>query len=213
MESIASSASISASSSNLSLFFPRRSFSRRPPPSSPSPPPRAIARMITISTPKPRAPASRQFTTLASPSPPSPRVFVIGCGDGVGAERGDGRGWTTGSGWRALRSPPSRISPIAASPPSLVPLHQVPATPHARGVHVQRVRPTHHARHQPPRLHDGTVFVQCCGCNVFHKLVDNLNLFHGMNCYVNPSFLSKGDTPFTFPDSDDNDGDNIFPIL
>nr|CAD1830566.1 unnamed protein product [Ananas comosus var. bracteatus] len=65
----------------------------------------------------------------------------------------------------------------------------------------------------PHAYTDGTVFVQCCGCNVFHKLVDNLNLFHGMNCYVNPSFLSKGDTPFTFPDSDDDDGDNIFPIL
>ncbi|KAI4366283.1 hypothetical protein MLD38_022177 [Melastoma candidum] len=43
----------------------------------------------------------------------------------------------------------------------------------------------------PHAYTDGTVFVQCCGCNVFHKLVDNLNLFHEMKCYVNPSFNYK----------------------
>ncbi|KAE8656083.1 Detected protein of confused Function [Hibiscus syriacus] len=40
----------------------------------------------------------------------------------------------------------------------------------------------------PHAYNDGTVFVQCCGCNVFHELVDNLNMFRGMKCYVNPSF-------------------------
>ncbi|KAG6545540.1 hypothetical protein Mapa_013142 [Marchantia paleacea] len=33
----------------------------------------------------------------------------------------------------------------------------------------------------PHAYSDGTVFVQCKGCDVFHKLVDNLNLFHEMN--------------------------------
>ncbi|GLT91942.1 hypothetical protein SLE2022_098030 [Rubroshorea leprosula] len=45
----------------------------------------------------------------------------------------------------------------------------------------------------PHAYTDGTVFVQCCGCNIFHKLVDNLNLFHEMKCYVNPSFNDRGD--------------------
>ncbi|KAL3690484.1 hypothetical protein R1sor_016793 [Riccia sorocarpa] len=33
----------------------------------------------------------------------------------------------------------------------------------------------------PHAYSDGTVFVQCKGCDVFHKLVDNLKLFHEMN--------------------------------
>lgn len=52
--------------------------------------------------------------------------------------------------------------------------------------------------------------LQCCGCNVFHKLVDNLNLFEGMKCYVNPDFLPKGDGKL---DQLGGDDDNIFPIL
>jgi len=32
----------------------------------------------------------------------------------------------------------------------------------------------------PHAYTDGTVFVQCGGCSVYHKLVDNLNLFHEM---------------------------------
>ncbi|KAK8961277.1 hypothetical protein KSP40_PGU015004 [Platanthera guangdongensis] len=44
------------------------------------------------------------------------------------------------------------------------------------------------------------------------KLVDNLNLFHEMWCYVNPTFWYKGDARFDFLDEDD-DGGNIFPIL
>ncbi|ONK72940.1 uncharacterized protein A4U43_C04F25170 [Asparagus officinalis] len=66
----------------------------------------------------------------------------------------------------------------------------------------------------PHAYTDGTVFVQCCGCNVFHKLVDNLNLFHEMKCYVSPSFPYKGNLRFNFLDGDDDDNDeNIFPIL
>jgi hypothetical protein len=53
---------------------------------------------------------------------------------------------------------------------------------------------------------------QCCGCNIFHKLVDNLNLFHEMKCYVGPDFRYEGDAPFNYLDRGE-DGDNIFPIL
>lgn len=49
---------------------------------------------------------------------------------------------------------------------------------------------------------------------MFHKLVDNLNLFHEMKCYVNPSFNYKeakwdgGFTLFDMDDEDDNDDDD-----
>ncbi|KAH7849545.1 hypothetical protein Vadar_019458 [Vaccinium darrowii] len=71
----------------------------------------------------------------------------------------------------------------------------------------------------PHAYTDGTVFVQCCGCNVFHKLVDNLNLFHDMKCYVNPSFNNpdqKSDVAFKYldiKDMDNDDGNDFFPIL
>lgn len=69
----------------------------------------------------------------------------------------------------------------------------------------------------PHAYTDGTVFVQCCGCNVFHKLVDNLNLFHEIKCYVNPGFLYKGDMSFNFFNEDeDDDADNagnMFPLI
>lgn len=58
------------------------------------------------------------------------------------------------------------------------------------------------------------LFLQCCGCNVFHKLVDNLNLFHEMKCYVNPSFNYKGtleDGRFKFLDTDDDN--DVFPLF
>jgi protein import protein ZIM17 len=56
------------------------------------------------------------------------------------------------------------------------------------------------------------LFHQCCGCNIFHKLVDNLNLFHEMKCYVGPDFRYEGDAPFNYLDGGE-DGDNIFPVL
>lgn len=46
----------------------------------------------------------------------------------------------------------------------------------------------------PHAYKEGTVFVQCKGCDVFHKLVDNLNLFHELKgpvfgpSYKNPNF-------------------------
>ncbi|KAK7390800.1 hypothetical protein VNO78_18883 [Psophocarpus tetragonolobus] len=66
----------------------------------------------------------------------------------------------------------------------------------------------------PHAYTDGTVFVQCCGCNAYHKLVDHLNLFQETNCYLNSSFKYKGegwdDLKFKYMDDDDND--DIFPI-
>lgn len=59
--------------------------------------------------------------------------------------------------------------------------------------------------------------LQCCGCNVFHKLVDNLNLFHEMKCYVNPSFNykePKWDVGFKYldMDGDSDESNDIFPV-
>ncbi|GJZ69220.1 integrase, catalytic region, zinc finger, CCHC-type containing protein [Tanacetum coccineum] len=60
----------------------------------------------------------------------------------------------------------------------------------------------------------------CCGCNVFHKLVENLNLFHEIKCYVNASFKyqdlngNAGSLGFKYLDMDDNDDDDsMFPLL
>ncbi|CAN8287698.1 unnamed protein product [Cochlearia groenlandica] len=60
---------------------------------------------------------------------------------------------------------------------------------------------------------DGTVFVQCCGCNVFHKLVDNLNLFHEVKYYVSSATFNYRDakwdvTGLNLFDDDNNDGDD-----
>ncbi|XP_045818907.1 uncharacterized protein LOC123911520 [Trifolium pratense] len=68
----------------------------------------------------------------------------------------------------------------------------------------------------PHAYTDGTVFVQCCGCNAYHKLVDHLNLFQETNCYLNSSFNYKGpgweDVKFRFMDIDSDDDDDIFPV-
>lgn len=55
------------------------------------------------------------------------------------------------------------------------------------------------------------LLLQCCGCNIFHKLVDNLNLFHEMKCYVGPDFRYEGDAPFNYLDNNEDD-DTIFPL-
>lgn len=51
---------------------------------------------------------------------------------------------------------------------------------------------------------------------MFHKLVDNLNLFHEMKCYVNPSFNYRDPKwdigGFKFFDMDDEDNNNVFPV-
>ncbi|GAU18051.1 hypothetical protein TSUD_51620 [Trifolium subterraneum] len=66
----------------------------------------------------------------------------------------------------------------------------------------------------PHAYTDGTVFVQCCGCNAYHKLVDHLNLFQETNCYLNSSFNYKGPgwEDVKFMDIDSDDDDDIFPV-
>ncbi|MCO5614483.1 hypothetical protein L7F22_068766 [Adiantum nelumboides] len=44
----------------------------------------------------------------------------------------------------------------------------------------------------PHAYTDGTVFVQCAGCNVFHKLVDNLKLFHELKGSLFPNTVMYG---------------------
>ncbi|MCO5595445.1 hypothetical protein L7F22_049487 [Adiantum nelumboides] len=48
----------------------------------------------------------------------------------------------------------------------------------------------------PHAYTDGTVFVQCAGCNIFHKLVDNLKLFHELKGSVFPSSVMYGNHSF-----------------
>ncbi|KAG0472687.1 hypothetical protein HPP92_014544 [Vanilla planifolia] len=109
-----------------------------------------------------------------------------------------GKGWTTGSGMEGPSSPESGSleRPVSTFPWSLFTKSprrrmRVVFTCNICGQRTTRAI-------NPHAYTDGTVFVQCCGCNVFHKLVDNLNLFHDMKCYVNPSFRYKGDARFNF---------------
>ncbi|XP_043708435.1 uncharacterized protein LOC122657709 [Telopea speciosissima] len=129
-----------------------------------------------------------------------------------------GRGWTTGSGMEGPSVPAGVENESGTEKISTFPWSLFTKSPRRR----MRVAFTCNVCGQrttrainPHAYTDGTVFVQCCGCNVFHKLVDNLNLFHEMKCYVGPSFRYKdpqGDVGFKFLDMDDQD-DDIFPLL
>ncbi|XP_040381557.1 uncharacterized protein LOC102700628 [Oryza brachyantha] len=123
-----------------------------------------------------------------------------------------GSGWTTGSG---MEGPPKAAGGADRPEVSTLPWSLFTKSPRRR----MRVAFTCNVCGQrttrainPHAYTDGTVFVQCCGCNIFHKLVDNLNLFHEMKCYVGPDFRYEGDAPFNYLDRGE-DGDNIFPIL
>ncbi|VAI93808.1 unnamed protein product [Triticum turgidum subsp. durum] len=125
-----------------------------------------------------------------------------------------GSGWTTGSG---MEGPPTAGGAANRPEVSTLPWSLFTKSPRRR----MRVAFTCNVCGQrttrainPHAYTDGTVFVQCCGCNIFHKLVDNLNLFHEMKCYVGPDFRYEGDAPFNYLDGgDDDDGGNIFPLL
>ncbi|KAG1361016.1 hypothetical protein COCNU_09G004790 [Cocos nucifera] len=125
-----------------------------------------------------------------------------------------GRGWTTGSGMEGPPVPADSDSTNRTV--STFPWSLFTKSPRRRMLvaftcNVCGQRTTRAIN--PHAYTDGTVFVQCCGCNVFHKLVDNLNLFHEIKCYVNPNFRHKGDTPFNYLGEDDGDDENIFPIF
>ncbi|KAL6873572.1 hypothetical protein ACP4OV_013654 [Aristida adscensionis] len=121
-----------------------------------------------------------------------------------------GSGWTTGSG---MEGPP-KAGGVERREVSTLPWSLFTKSPRRR----MRVAFTCNVCGQrttrainPHAYTDGTVFVQCCGCNIFHKLVDNLNLFHEMKCYVGPDFRYEGDAPFNYLDNNE-DGDNMFPL-
>ncbi|KAA8537468.1 hypothetical protein F0562_027076 [Nyssa sinensis] len=128
------------------------------------------------------------------------------------------RGWTTGSGMEGPSVPAPANSESSTERISTFPWSLFTKSPRRR----MRVAFTCNVCGQrttrainPHAYTDGTVFVQCCGCNVFHKLVDNLNLFHEMKCYVNPSFNYRdpsGDVTFKYLDLDDDNND-VFPLI
>ncbi|GLT34385.1 hypothetical protein SLA2020_089030 [Shorea laevis] len=127
------------------------------------------------------------------------------------------RGWTTGSGMEGPSVPAGVDDGSNTERVSTLPWSLFTKSPRRR----MRVAFTCNVCGQrttrainPHAYTDGTVFVQCCGCNIFHKLVDNLNLFHEMKCYVNPSFNYRGDPNWNlgFKFFDENDDGKEFPI-
>uniref|UniRef100_A0A1J3FYE5 Mitochondrial protein import protein ZIM17 n=1 Tax=Noccaea caerulescens TaxID=107243 RepID=A0A1J3FYE5_NOCCA len=134
------------------------------------------------------------------------------------------RGWTTGSGMEG----PSLPAKADSETVSTFPWSLFTKSPRRR----MRVAFTCNVCGQrttrainPHAYTDGTVFVQCCGCNVFHKLVDNLNLFHEVKYYVSSSSFNYRDAKWDVGrfnlfdiDEDDNeddtgdDGRDLFPL-
>ncbi|KAL0904928.1 hypothetical protein M5K25_027092 [Dendrobium thyrsiflorum] len=209
MESLVTSARISCSSSSfapLSVFTPKRtSLSIRVPP-------------LRISSKNGEDGhdfhADNEDTALVPLPKNHGSLFRLPKDEAMGLvlSAAVGRGWTTGSG---MEGPAAPESDFGARTVSTFPWSLFTKSPRRR----MRVAFTCNVCGQrttrainPHAYTDGTVFVQCCGCNIFHKLVDNLNLFHEMKCYVNPTFRYKGDVSFNFLDEDDDDW-NIFPIM
>ncbi|KAK7270162.1 hypothetical protein RIF29_23107 [Crotalaria pallida] len=127
-----------------------------------------------------------------------------------------GRGWTTGSGMEGPPVPADKES--GAGNVSTFPWSLFTKSPRRRMLvaftcTICGQRTTRAIN--PHAYSDGTVFVQCCGCNAYHKLVDHLNLFQETNCYLNSSFKYKGDgwddLKFRFMDID-NEDDDTFPM-
>ncbi|KAL2468182.1 Zim17-type zinc finger protein [Forsythia ovata] len=127
------------------------------------------------------------------------------------------RGWTTGSGMEGP-SVPAGSESQSTERVSTFPWSLFTKSPRRR----MRVAFTCNVCGQrttrainPHAYTDGTVFVQCCGCNIFHKLVDNLNLFHEMKCYVNSSFNPNPNSKMgiNYFNLDEDDNDDIFPLL
>ncbi|XP_075483983.1 uncharacterized protein LOC142524110 [Primulina tabacum] len=128
------------------------------------------------------------------------------------------RGWTTGSGMEGPPVPVGLDSDSDMERVSTFPWSLFTKSPRRR----MRVAFTCNVCGQrttrainPHAYTDGTVFVQCCGCNIFHKLVDNLNLFHDMKCYVNSSFNPNQENAigFKYFEMDEDNNDDIFPLI
>lgn len=208
MESLVASARISCSPTPfvpLSIFSPKRtSFSVRPPLRISSTNGEDGQDLHSDAENKAIVPFSQNYPFLSRLPKDEAMSLVLSAAVG--------KGWTTGSGMEGPTSPDSVSGdrPISTFPWSLFTKSprrrmRVSFTCNICGQRTTRAI-------NPHAYTDGTVFVQCCGCNVFHKLVDNLNLFHEMQCYVNPTFQYKGDARFNFLDGND-DGGNIFPVL
>ncbi|CAM0908683.1 unnamed protein product [Alopecurus aequalis] len=157
---------------------------------------------------------SREPTGLA-PYGLSVSPFSKDAAMGLVMSAATGSGWTTGSG---MEGPPTAGAMDGRPEVSTLPWSLFTKSPRRR----MRVAFTCNVCGQrttrainPHAYTDGTVFVQCCGCNVFHKLVDNLNLFHEMKCYVGPDFRYEGDAPFNYLGGDGGSEDDgpIFPGL
>ncbi|XP_011074724.1 DNL-type zinc finger protein [Sesamum indicum] len=128
------------------------------------------------------------------------------------------RGWTTGSGMEGPSMPAGSDPDPGTERVSTFPWSLFTKSPRRR----MRVAFTCNVCGQrttrainPHAYTDGTVFVQCCGCNIFHKLVDNLNLFHEMKCYVNSSFNPNPNDVmgFKYFDLDEDNNDDMFPLF
>lgn len=105
-----------------------------------------------------------------------------------------GKGWTTGSG---MEGPPEPVGDAGSSTAkiSTFPWSLFTKSPRRRMLiaFTCKLCTQRTTRAINPHAYtDGTVFVQCCGCNAYHKLVDNLNLFDGMSCYISSSFKHGG---------------------
>lgn len=130
-----------------------------------------------------------------------------------------GRGWTTGSGMEGPPAPAGLEANSGTENVSTFPWSLFTKSPRRRMLvaftcNICGQRTTRAIN--PHAYTDGTVFVQCCGCNAYHKLVDNLNLFHEMKCYVNPGFNygsnGWGDLNFKYLDIEEDGNDDTFPI-
>ncbi|XP_030955649.1 uncharacterized protein LOC115977770 [Quercus lobata] len=217
MEALGSSANLSSSSSPSSIFSPKRTDSPR------------LVRFpfpFPISSKKEGNDSDLQSDSKAKDSSLVPlfhnHTLSKDAAMGLVLSAASVRGWTTGSGMEGPSVPAGAAeSESGTERISTFPWSLFTKSPRRR----MRVAFTCNVCGQrttrainPHAYTDGTVFVQCCGCNVFHKLVDNLNLFHEMKCYVNPDFNyrdSNGDLGFNYLDIDDDDHhhrNDAFPI-
>ncbi|CAE6124447.1 unnamed protein product [Arabidopsis arenosa] len=206
---------ISSSSSPLSIFSPKKRTD-----SSPSP------RIVRLSKKK----EDKDYDPLQSESNSSSlvplfrnRTLSNDEAMGLVLSAASVKGWTTGSGMEG----PSLPAKPDTETVSTFPWSLFTKSPRRR----MRVAFTCNVCGQrttrainPHAYTDGTVFVQCCGCNVFHKLVDNLNLFHEVKYYVSSSSFNYRDAKWDVSglnlfddDEDDDDSDagdskDVFPL-
>ncbi|XP_068640908.1 uncharacterized protein [Aristolochia californica] len=211
MESLTASAAIVSSPSPISIFSPGRSPNRR----------FSVLPLVSRNQRNESNFEDSQNTNLvpflnnlASVSPLSQDAAM-----GLVLSAATSRGWTTGSGMEGPSVPAPSDAAANTENISTFPWSLFTKSPRRRMrvAFICNVCGQRTTRAINPHAYtDGTVFVQCCGCNVFHKLVDNLNLFDGMKCYVDPSFRyrdSERDAGFKFLDMDDDDGGDGFPLV